>query len=201
MADGGWQVGARVPMDRDADARSICASGAHRWHALIVPAMGEGAAEAWLSRLGVYAFHPVRTVTRLHRGRRVRVESRYLPGYVFARFRGAPVWHRIFARRLVVDVLRLHSGTPGLIRPGDLDALHAMRSVERMAEDDARRAAIADRKSRSLRRGDRVRIVDGAFADFEAEVVEIGRGKVRFSIELFGRPVEADMSPGAVERI
>lgn len=165
-----------------------------RWHALIVVPQKEQAAEAMLARHDVYAFHPVTTRTVSIRGKRKRVVSRYLPGYVFARFPGPVIWHRLMASPLIADAVRHSSGWPAVLMPGDLEKLHAMREIDEAEEERRRQAKV-------IRRGDRVRILSGAFEGEEVEVLDLAGGSVRVRMCILGSELPVQIVFSGVEKI
>jgi len=48
--------------------------------------------------------------------------------------------------------------------------------------------------------GDRVRLTDGPFADFEAQVREVLADRLRLEVTMFGRPIPIDAEAWQVER-
>ena len=162
------------------------------WFALMVNPQREIAARKWLDRRGVYSFFPVKKERRHIRNAWVERESRYLPGYLFARFPGAPKWFMIFDSPFIHNAIRASNGYPGRIDPDSLQAIRAMASVDHEIEA---RWHIATRPQK----GDRVRIKSGAFAGYETEVVEIVHGKVRLPLRLLGHGVAVDI--GNVEKV
>lgn len=162
-----------------------------RWHALMTQPQAETKAEAWLKACGVYSFHPVTRRVVTIRGKAVSRVSRYLPGYVFARFPGEMIWHRVHTCTHIHDCIRMASGQPGILRPDDLTALHAMRDRDDEAMEAQRHAAM-------IRRGDKVRILSGLWQEnAPTEVVEIGsHGKAKVRLIMFGaeRLAEVDMT-------
>lgn len=165
-----------------------------RWHALIVIPQKEAAAEAVLARHGVYSFHPVTTRTTRVRGKRRTVQSRYLPGYVFARFPGPVIWHRLMASPLIADAVRHSSGWPAVLAPQDLERLHAMRAID---EAEAER----ERQAKVIRRGDRVRILSGAFEGEEVEVLALDGGAVKVRMCIMGAELPVQIVFAGVEKI
>ena len=174
--------------------RQIIADGDPRWHCLFTRQQSESAAVKRLAALGIEAFYPVTERQVTNRGKTRVIQSRYLPGYVFARFPGDPVWHELWpACTFITDVLRLRSGSPGIIRQADLTNIMAMRATD-MEQDRAR-------KARSLIRRGRVRLRAGPF---EGQVVELhtltsSRGK--FTIPLFGSAVEGEANLSDMEQV
>lgn len=167
------------------------AEGKPGWHCLIVPPQRESACEAWLKWRGVDAFFPVRVSSRAIRGRRKQIISRYLPGYVFARFPRPIIWHRVAASPLVTDIVRMADGKRiAHLEESDLTALRAM--AYRDQEERARRKA-----AQAIRVGSKVIMPDGPF-DGEFEVWTIDNGVARFRIRMFGGDIEAEV---AIERL
>lgn len=181
-------IGDAVDLDRAAGA--IVTPGPARWYALRVSPQREDQAEAWLRLRGVYAFHPV-LMRRVTRAGKVRdYARRYLPGYVFARFRGEPRAHLVLNCPFISGALCRSDGGWGVLEPARLRQIHAMRRVD--AEGEAARVArAAQRRAASLARpGEAALFTGGAFSGARCEVVELnadGGATVRMS--LFGGEV------------
>lgn len=166
--------------------RAVNIPGDARWHALTVAPQKEQAAGAWLELRDVYAFHPVTRRTTLIRGKRIERESRYLPGFVFALFKGPAIYSRILDSPFITGALTMQSGHWGIIRPNDIRKLHAMRSV-----DEAQKAQVEEAKR--IRKGDKVRVLSGLMGEGqEVEVIELRAGKARFKIHMFGADISAE---------
>lgn len=188
-------IGDCVPTD-GGDRPALYTPGPARWHALTVRPQREDQVEAWLALRGVYAFHPVLMRRTKVKGRVREYARRYLPGYVFARFNGEPLVHRVLDCDHVVGALTLSSGEWGILNPAKLAAIHAMRKVD--AEGEARRAAEAARRRQAaqLRNGDRALFRAGPFAGMACEVVSLkGDGGVVVRIDIFGRPTLGEAMP------
>lgn len=55
--------------------------------------------------------------------------------------------------------------------------------------------------SNALRKGDRARITTGVFARFSGNVKQVLRdGRIAVRVDVFGRPVAADVRPSTIER-
>jgi transcription antitermination factor NusG len=162
-----------------------------RWHALTVLPQSEGATEAWLKARGVYSFHPVTRRVVTIRGKRVSRTKRLLPGYVFARFPGVMTWHAVKACVHIAGCIRMASGEPGILRPDDLTALHAMRDVDDAAREAVRRAAI-------IRPGDKVKILAGLWSDEQTEVIAIRHGKAIVRLTIFGAERDVEVEQAAM---
>jgi len=189
-----YQVGQTFGPDVAISERALFMDGQPRWHGLFVPPQREAKAEAWLERRGVYSFHPVTYRTVKVRGVSKRTESRYLPGYVFARFPGPAIWHRIMASQFIADAIRMSSGHPAILAHDDLANIHAMRSVDQAAEEARKKAA-------TIHRGDKVRMMSGIFEGSEVEVLSLLGGRVMIRMSLFGSEREAEVAIDTVEKI
>lgn len=164
---------------------------AEHWHALLCHPQRETRAKDWLGRRGVRAFFPVEERVVTIRGVRHETQTKILPGYLFARFLAAPIWHRVLGSPYIRDAIRLSSGLPARIHPASLQSLLQLRAMAELVEE--RMAA-----ARALRAGSRARITSGPYEGHEVEIQEIGQGRARFTLHLLGGEVPADM---AVERL
>ncbi|MDF0598976.1 transcription termination/antitermination protein NusG [Psychromarinibacter halotolerans] len=180
----------------DRDGREIVRLGVPRWYALRCRPQRENAAERWLSERGVYAFHPVTSRVTQVKGTRREVTSCYLPGYVFARFPGEPVGHRVLGSPFISDALRTSSGQWGILGVSKLRRLHDMRRVDQAIRQRQGLEAKKLRAARQLKSGDRALFKAGVFAGFDCEIVAVDKwngAKVR--LELFGREALVSASP------
>lgn len=157
------------------------------WYALRVAPQREGWVEARLALFGVLGFHPVTTQTVQRRGMRKRLVTRYLPGYVFARFPGWPVIHQVLAVPHVLGALAVEDGRWAMIKPDDLRSLYGMRDRDAQIEDAIKAEAARRRAANALRSSDSALFRSGPLAGRSCEVVEIsGAGDVRVRLRLFG---------------
>lgn len=158
--------------------------GPEHWHCLRVMPQREDDCEAWLDRRGVYAFHPVTVRYETHKGQRIKRVSRFIPGYVFARFPGLIAWHVVKASPFVADAIRMRDGRIATLAECDLTALRAMSDREQRERE--RRAA-----AQLIRLGDRATIASGPFEGADVEILSIKAGRATISIRMFsGIPVE-----------
>lgn len=174
--------------------RGIFHEGQSRWYGLVIHIQREDQAERWLELRGVYAFHPVRVRHKRIKGNNRRIVSRYLPGYVFARFPGEIIPHRVVGTPFIRGMIRLENGQPAILEPQDLRALHAMRDV-----DDETRKAEAERSK--IRKGDKVRLLTGVMSGQEVEVLELKAGRAKFRIRMFGGEVPAEAMTTELQKV
>ena len=166
------------------------------WQALYVTAGTELHVAAALKARGLSAVVPweMITVRRVKQGRPYIGERRIalLPRYVFAaRTEHDPSWRRLSEEPGSLRHLRgiAHIGSRAIVlSDAEVD------QIRRMVPDGVERP-----RRRSLRPGDRVRLLTGPFASFESVLEAIGRDGVRVTVELFGRQTPLVMSPEAVE--
>lgn len=170
--------------------RAICAPGPARWYALRVAPQREDQAEAWLRLRGVYAFHPVKVQRVRRHGVMREIHRRYLPGYVFARFPGDPLVHRVRSCPFVTGALCRSDGAWGVLEPHKLAAIHAMRKLDAAGEAASKARAAQRRAAAMARPGGPALFTGGAFAGARCEVVELDAdGGARVRMSLFGGEV------------
>lgn len=175
-----------------ASDRAICIPGPARWYALRVTPQREDQAEAWLRLRGVYGFHPVLRRAVRQFGKLREYDRRYLPGYVFARFHGEPLTHRVTACAFITGALCRSNGEWGVLEPSKLAAIHSMRKVDADAEA-ARR--LSKRRLIGVEAGQAVMFRIGPFAELRGEVADLrADGGAVVRLHLFGREhlIEAD---------
>ena len=135
-----------------------------------------------LHALGYAALVPVEFKWKTHAfGRKLKAPCPQkvprLPGYVFASFDYEPNWYELERVRGWTGIIHV-DGRPAAIPPSQFAALEAL-SVPIQAIPS---------KGRKLSPGDRVKIKRGAFAELDAVVETIRKGKVVATVHLFGRP-------------
>jgi transcription antitermination factor NusG len=155
----------------------------------------EGKVRTWLGDRDVFAFYPVTESTRYRQGRDYTHEQRFIPGYVFAHFNGAPRWHLLtWEHPWITGVIRRHDGEPGWLTEDSIAGLKAMRSTAEILTNKQRHA-------RTIRKGDKVRIRDGVHQDRQTEVVELRGAMGIIRIEIFGGVHEVEMELGRMEKV
>ena len=138
-----------------------------------------------------YVLVPTQQEVEIRGGKRREVERKLLPGYVLVQIRVDPE-----TRMLRDDSWHVVTGTAGVTgfvggedqaRPLPPEEVQAIIGQTRIAEPRVRVGFAID---------DSVRVTDGPFQDFIAQVdqINIEKGKVRVLISMFGRetPVELD---------
>lgn len=161
----------------------------NHWYGLIAGPQKEIRAQNWLKQRGVYSFFPVREYKTKIRGKTYQRQKRYLPGYLFAEIPGEPIWHNVFDSPFIANAIRLRlTSEPARLSEASLSRILDMAGVEQQMEREAR-------QRRTLRRKDRARIRNGAFEGHVVEVLEIGSGTAKVTLELLGKgEVAVDLS-------
>lgn len=127
---------------------------------------------------------PTEEQIELKEGERRVVQRRVFPGYILVQMiLNDESWY----------VVRNTPGVTGFVGIGNRPTPLSAEEVERIM---SRIEAAEPRIQVSFRVGDRVRVTEGAFADFHGIVdeIDVERGKARVLISIFGRetPVEVD---------
>ncbi|MBU0642391.1 MAG: hypothetical protein KJ731_01810 [Alphaproteobacteria bacterium] len=177
-----------------ANDRVLFRPGLKRWYALLCRPQHEIQAERWLASRGVYAFHPVTRRRSKVRGVVREYDRRYLPGYVFARFGGDPICHKVIDSPFLFGALSMANGEWGVLGPKRLASLHEMRIRDERREADRAESARRALQARRVRVGVEAMFRAGPFAGHHCEVVEItahGGIKVRFKMFSHDALVEA----------
>ena len=164
---------------------------ARRWFILKVPTQAIPEAIEKLPAHGAIAFVPAeKRLRRPRRGERspITVSQPLMAGYLMAGFEGSPNWPAILRQPFVHDVLR-RDGLPGYIPASDLRALLGIHQASIQALPG----------TRSLKVGDAIRVMRGAFAGHEAKLLGTTGVDCVFTVKLFGRDVRWKQSIGDVE--
>lgn len=139
-----------------------------------------------------YALVPTQQEVEIRGGKRREVERKLLPGYVLVQIRLDPE-----TKRLGNNSWHVVSGTTGVT--GFVGSEETARPLppEEVASIIGQTRVEEPRVRVGFAIGDRVRVSDGPFLDFIAQVDEINldKGKVRVLVSMFGRetPVELDL--------
>ena len=141
-----------------------------------------------LSQLVEQVEVPTETVTEVKRGKKVKVERKFMPGYVLAKLSmNDDIYHLVKNTPKVTGFLG-SSGKPQAISEGE-----AARYFGAQKEAEA---APKHKVNVDYEIGDSVKVLDGPFASFNGVVEELDfeKNRVKVSVSIFGRatPVELD---------
>ena len=136
---------------------------------------------------------PTEEVIEMRRGRRIKTERRFFPGYVLAKI------------DLTDEVFHLIKNTPKVTgflgsgsKPVPISDAEANRILNQVAE------GIEKPKSTiHFEIGEQVRVADGPFASFTGQIEEVDeeRSRIKVAVSIFGRPTPVELEYGQVEKV
>ena len=142
---------------------------------------------------------PVERVRSMKGGVRKESDRKLYPGYVFIELNldkdgriPDKVWFMIKETEGVGDFIG-SNGKPSAMSPKD-----QAKMVEAAEKPDDEVSASAD-----FKKGDKVRVTNGAFMNFEGEVEEVipDKGTVRIITTIFGRPTPLELEYWQIEKM
>ena len=161
------------------------------WYVVFTRPHGEATASQHLERQGFATYLPRRWAVRRHARRQERVARPLFPRYIFVSLDVATQRWRSVHSTVGVSRLVCRGDTPTPVPEGVVEQL-----IEQQDETGCVRFASC------FRRGDRVRILCGAFADLVGLYEEMpDRQRVTLLLNLLGRQVRAGVAPDNLEAV
>lgn len=137
---------------------------------------------------------PTEKITEIRNNKKKVVERKSYPGYIMVEMElNEKTWFVVRETPGVGDFVGAH-GTPTAMSD---EEVAKMLNLETAKEEKAPQIVI------NVERGDRVKIKDGPFENFEGQVEEVveARGLVKVMLTIFNRPTPVDLEYWQVERI
>ena len=136
---------------------------------------------------------PTEEVIEMRRGKKVQSERRFMPGYVLVHMEMSDeTYHLITSINRVTGFLG-PQGRPMPMRDGEVNAI-----LNRVEEGE-----VAPRNLIRFEVGERVRVNDGPFEDFDGMVegVDDAAQRLKVSVSIFGRATPVDLEFAQVTKI
>jgi transcription termination/antitermination protein NusG len=136
---------------------------------------------------------PTEKVVEVRNKQKRESEQKFFPGYVLVEMELADdTWHLVRSTPKVTGFVG--SGTkPVALEPDQVDEI--MRQMEAGAEKPKPKSV--------FQRGDKVRVIDGPFVNFQGVVDDMNpeRGRMKVVVPVFGRPTSVELEYYQVERL
>jgi transcriptional antiterminator NusG len=138
---------------------------------------------------------PTEKITEIRNNKKRVVERKTYPGYIMVQMElNEKTWFVVRETPGVGDFVGAH-GTPTKMTDAEVNQM--------LHQEEEKTTAETPKVRIDVERGDRVKIKDGPFENFEGTVEEVieGRGLVKVMLIIFNRPTPVDLEYWQVERI
>jgi transcription termination/antitermination protein NusG len=136
---------------------------------------------------------PTEEVVEIRRGRRIKSERRFFPGYVLVKV------------DLTDEAFHLIKNTPKVtgflgsgLKPVPISDVEANRILNQVAEGVEK-----PKTSIHFEIGEQVKVADGPFASFTGQIEEVDeeRSRLKVAVSIFGRPTPVELEYAQVEKM
>ena len=129
---------------------------------------------------------PTEQITEVRRGKKVKAERKFFPGYVLAKLNmNDDVYHLVKNTPKVTGFLGANNKPQPIT---ESEASRILNTKEELAAAPKKRVTV------EYEIGDQVKVLDGPFASFNGAVEELDfeKNRVKVSVSIFATPVELD---------
>jgi transcriptional antiterminator NusG len=136
---------------------------------------------------------PTEEVVEIRRGRKIKSERRFFPGYVLVKMEMTDQAYHLIKNTPKVTGFLGSDNKP--IPITDAEAARILNQVQEGLE--------RPKTTVSFEIGEQVRVADGPFASFSGLVEEVDeqRERLKVAVSIFGRPTPVELEYGQVEKI
>jgi transcriptional antiterminator NusG len=159
----------------------------------VAESIKEQAAQKGLSDQFEQVLVPTEEVIEVRRGRKIKSERRFFPGYVLVKMDLTDqAFHLIKNTPKVTGFLGSDS------KPIPISDAEASRILNQVAEGVER-----PKSTVTFEVGEQVRVADGPFASFSGQVEEVDeeRSRLKVAVSIFGRPTPVELEYAQVEKL
>ena len=138
---------------------------------------------------------PTEKITEIRNNKKRVVERKTYPGYIMVQMElNEKTWFLVRETPGVGDFVGAH-GTPTKMTDAEVNQM--------LHQEEEKTTAESPKVRIDVERGDRVKIKDGPFENFEGTVEEVieGRGLVKVMLIIFNRPTPVDLEYWQLERL
>src|SRR5881392_4161971 len=136
---------------------------------------------------------PVEEVVEMKNGAKAISERKFFPGYVLVEMEMTDdTWHLVKSTPKVTGFVG-SGAKPVALPAGEVETI--LRQMEAGAEKPKPKSV--------FQRGDKVRVIDGPFVNFQGVVDDMNpeRGRMKVVVPVFGRPTSVELEYYQVERL
>src|SRR5881628_4049331 len=136
---------------------------------------------------------PNEKVREIRKSKKIETEQKFFPGYLLVEMELTDdTWHLVRSTPKVTGFVG-SGNKPVALPPEAVDEI--MRNMEAGAEKPKPKSV--------FQRGDKVRVIDGPFVNFQGMVEDINpeRGRMKVVVPVFGRPTPVELEYYQVERL
>jgi transcriptional antiterminator NusG len=138
---------------------------------------------------------PTEQVTEVRRGKKVKAERKFFPGYVLAKLNmNDDVYHLVKNTPKVTGFLGANNKPQPIT---EAEAARILNTKDELAAAPKKRVAV------DYEIGDQVKVMSGPFASFNGVVEELDfdRSRVKVAVSIFGRATPVELEFDQVERM